>query len=273
VAKATVAKADLVCRFGPGFLPRLLDHLRTQLPDACGAGMSVLSSGEPPRVAAANGVAEALDELQWKLREGPLIEAHQTEQVVRAVPLFDEAKWSRFTDVAATTADGVAGALFVPGTWDQAGPVLLSVYLSTAPDADTLREVERLEPLLATALGMAEFCAGEHLRAEDMLIMMQYRRVIEQAKGAVMVTLGCDADTAFETLVRSSQHFNVRLRELAVAVAERVSGGGAQPPVDDDHVLVITDRERAAAEQMWSAISHRGVVPVSVRTESIQPTD
>ena len=260
-----MANDDNECRFGPGFLPRLLEHLQADLPESCGAGMSLLGTGERPRVAAATGPAAVLDEHQWQLREGPLVEAQQTEQVVRAAPLFDEARWPRFTETARPDASGVTAALFVPGTWDQAGPVLLSVYLSSPPDADTLRQVEHLEPLLATALGMAEFCAGEHLRAEDMLIMMQYRRVIEQAKGAVMVTLGCSADDAFETLVRSSQHFNVRLRELAVAVAERISGGSGDTPVDDEHQLVVSDQEREAAEQMWSAISHRGVVPASLQ--------
>ena len=266
-------KTDNECRFGPGFLPRLLEHLRAELPESSGAGMSVLSTGEPPRVAAANGIAAELDGLQWELREGPLLEAQQTEQVVRAVDLLDETRWPRLAEAARASVDGDTAALFVPGTWDQAGPVLLSIYLATPPDADTLRQVERLEPLLATALGMAEFCAGEHLRAEDMMIMMQYRRVIEQAKGAVMVTLGCDADTAFETLVRSSQHFNVRLRELAVAVVERIGGHDASAPVDAEHQLVIADRDREAAEQMWSAISHRGVVPASLHRREARTPD
>jgi AmiR/NasT family two-component response regulator len=46
------------------------------------------------------------------------------------------------------------------------------------------------------------------------------RAVIEQAKGIVMATAGCDADEAFRILVQQSQHQNRKLREVAAELVE-----------------------------------------------------
>ena len=50
--------------------------------------------------------------------------------------------------------------------------------------------------------------------------MSQSRPAIEQAKGALMVSYGLDADDAFLLLRRYSQHVNVKLRDVARAVVE-----------------------------------------------------
>ena len=55
---------------------------------------------------------------------------------------------------------------------------------------------------------------------EAMELMSQSRPAIEQAKGALMVTYGLNADDAFLLLRRYSQHVNVKLRDVARAVVE-----------------------------------------------------
>lgn len=47
------------------------------------------------------------------------------------------------------------------------------------------------------------------------------RAVIEQAKGVLMATTGCDADEAFVLLRKQSQHENRRLREIAEELVRR----------------------------------------------------
>src|SRR3954466_4387171 len=44
---------------------------------------------------------------------------------------------------------------------------------------------------------------------------MERRAVIEQAKGIIIEAMRCDADRAFEVLVRQSQHENRKLAEVA----------------------------------------------------------
>jgi hypothetical protein len=88
-----------------------------------------------------------------------------------------------------------------------------------------------------------------------MLQMTQYRRVIEQAKGLVMGAAGGDAGTAFTTLARASQHFNVRLRNLAVALVEHVGRGSAEHPEDPDLVIEPSAQERKVAARVWAALT------------------
>ena len=48
---------------------------------------------------------------------------------------------------------------------------------------------------------------------------MEHRAVIEQAKGILIGSLGCDPDAAFGLLVQQSQHENRKLREIAALIA------------------------------------------------------
>jgi ANTAR domain-containing protein len=91
-----------------------------------------------------------------------------------------------------------------------------------------------------------------------MVQMVQYRRVIEQAKGLIMACTSSDAGAAFATLARASQHFNVRLRNLAVALVELVGGAPAEGPSDPGAVVTPSERDREAAERVWAALSSSG---------------
>jgi len=65
-----------------------------------------------------------------------------------------------------------------------------------------------------------------------LLRIAEHRAVIEQAKGMLMLTTGCDADGAFGLLRRYSQQGNVKLNEIAHRLVESVSSAareGEQP--------------------------------------------
>jgi hypothetical protein len=57
--------------------------------------------------------------------------------------------------------------------------------------------------------------------ADHMRAAMQSRAVIEQAKGVIMATSGCDADGAFGSLVDQSQYENRTLRDVAEEIVRR----------------------------------------------------
>ena len=158
----------------------------------------------------------------------------------------------------------VRGAVFSPGEWGGELPVVLSVYLDRQPDVKSLKLIDRWEPLVSQALSMVEYCSGQERVAEQMLQMTQYRRVIEQAKGMVMGAIGSDADDAFATLARASQHFNVRLRNLAVALVEHVGAGNVEHPPDPDLVIRPSEEELAAAQRVWAALAtSTAILPVT----------
>jgi hypothetical protein len=220
-------------RFGPELLDRLLRHLVESVPGCDGAGVSTNL-----RSLRAIGVAARHDADQWERGEGPVVAAATgDETLVQAMP------------------DGVTWITAVPGSWTQDGPSVLSVYTDHEPKEDDLRLIDQTEPLLATAAAVIDFCADEVLRADQMVEMVQNRRLIEQAKGLVMGATRCDAAAAFRTLVRSSQHFNVKLRDLSAALVEVVGGA----PVADQEpgagpITVPPEPAMRAARVTWQAL-------------------
>jgi ANTAR domain-containing protein len=158
------------------------------------------------------------------------------------------------------TLGKVCGVVFSSGEWGGELPVILSIYLDIEPTSAVLREIDRHEPLVTQALAVVEYCAGEEMLAEQMLQMNQYRRVIEQAKGLVMGATGSDASAAFATLARASQHFNIRLRHLAVALVEHVSGAAAEHPDDPDLVIDPSRADRVVAGRVWAALNASAIL-------------
>ena len=281
--------------FGDELMTDLLTHTMRAIPGCVGIGLSLAKGdgdGATPHCVAAVGLAGDLDRAQWSRAAGPLWEAFRSGRVVRRpeLPAFahpgepttgqldaavldaespaDRAARARHLlgldrrEGVADAADAVdvleapvRGAVFSTGEWGGELPVVLSVYLDREPDSRTMEELDKHEPLLTHSLALVEYCSGEELLAEQMVQMTQYRRVIEQAKGLVMGATGVDATRAFETLARASQHFNVRLRHLAVALVEHVGAAPAEHPEDPELVVRPSPNDRDVAGRVWAALT------------------
>jgi hypothetical protein len=230
---------------GEALLTRLLEIVLGDVPGAVGAGVTVVEEGHA-RSAAAVGAAIELDPRSWG-EEGAARRALQAGRPV-VTPLDPGA-------VADADSPRVAGLVVTANEEDAERGLVVTLYLDRPPREEDLRRLDRLQPLLTSAVTVVEYCSGEEERAEQMVQMVQYRRVIEQAKGLVMGVTGGDAGSAFATLARASQHFNVRLRNLAVALVELVGGAPAEGPTDPSAVVTPDDQDRAAARRMWAALS------------------
>jgi ANTAR domain len=230
---------------GEALLTRLLETVLAGVPGAVGAGVTVVDEGSV-RSAAAVGAAIELDPRTWA-EEGAARRALEAGR-----PLVTPLDPGTVGDVH---LPDVAGLVVTSNEEDAERGLVVTLYLSRPADEEDLRRLDRLQPLLTSAVGVVEYCSGEEERAEQMVQMVQYRRVIEQAKGLVMAVTGGDAGSAFATLARASQHFNVRLRNLAVALVELVGGAPAEGPTDPSAVVTPGERDRAAAERMWAALT------------------
>lgn len=220
-------------RFAVGYelMARLLTHLCDEVAGCLGVALSAGPSVTEGSVMTANGIADDLDRRQWAEGKGPLLEAAERDDHIQADDLRHDDRWPDLSGwLDEVGVDGPVGLIALPGSWSQGGLVMLSVYLDHGPTLADMRTVEGYEPLIATSAAVIEFCAGEILRTDQILDMVQHRRVIEQAKGIVMAHVGCDGPAAFSALVRISQQANVKLREFSVALVQHVGHAPAEQP-------------------------------------------
>jgi hypothetical protein len=216
---------------GNDLIERLLTHLADQLSGCLGVGLSSGPAITDGDVVAAIGIAADLDRRQWAARSGPLVAAADQDSHIVVDDLRADQRWPELAEWVDTGHH--VGMVALPGGWSQGGLVTLTVYTDHAPTLPDLRVVEGYEPLIATSAAVVEFCASEVMRTDQVLDMVQHRRVIEQAKGIVMAHLGCDGQSAFGALVRISQQANVKLREFSVALVEHVGTAPAEQPERD----------------------------------------
>jgi hypothetical protein len=253
----------LADEYGDELLGRLLSNLTDVVPGVIGAGLC-LARGSRVESVAVHGVAAVLDPLQVQADDGPLIEAVRSSGAL--VADLSATRWPRLAKAVLAATDGgdpdvassaaaVVDVVCVPGAWGDVDPVLLSAYLDRPATPELLADLDRHEALMSQALAVVRFCAGESLRADQMLAMAQSRRIIEQAKGLVMAARRCDAEAAFAVLTRASQHLNVRIQALSVALVEHVGRAPAEAVPDLLPIDPASQAELALAERIWAAVT------------------
>ena len=169
-------------------------------------------------------VAEQLDKVQYRLGEGPCVDAARPDGPAYTFSdhMADEPRWPRFGKAAAERG---YGSMFAVALMTETHPMsgALNVYSRgrgglTAADIDT-------GLLLAThaslALAVTQATNAAELRAAQLTRAIETRDVIGQAKGILMQRRGISADEAYEVLRRSSQQLNVKLFEIAETLAAR----------------------------------------------------
>ncbi|MEV4143671.1 ANTAR domain-containing protein [Amycolatopsis sp. NPDC049691] len=237
-------------------LEELLKRIAADVPGALGAAVSVHHHGLPLHVAAAHGLADVFVPAQLDGLGGPVATAGDTGLPVVTADVFADERWPSLTlDTLLERHPGpdwsrVRGVAALPAPWDTEGRFVLSVTLDRPATDETLKVLRRHERFTAMALVVAE--AAQPDRTEQMLDLLQSRAALEEAKGIVIALRRCDPDEAWATLRRASQQFNVKVRELAVALVELL-GGAPAPQPDGDRTIEPSPAARVAAEQVLRA--------------------
>ena len=120
-----------------------------------------------------------------------------------------------------------------------------TVLLVCEPETDAGGTVIALTGLVVDVTGgrAAPRADDEHLRSletevEQLRSAMASRAAIEQAKGALMLLLGCSDQVAFDLLAHISSHTHRKVRDVALAIVESASGG---TPLPDDVRDILHD--------------------------------
>ncbi|WP_369070043.1 ANTAR domain-containing protein [Kineococcus terrestris] len=106
-----------------------------------------------------------------------------------------------------------------------------------------LSACERSSEVVQRARAAAARVAELEREVEQLGAALRSRPAIEHVVGMVMLVRGCDADEAFGLLVEVSQRSNVKLREVAAALAARVAAGQGLP---EEFLRVVAGPPRAA---------------------------
>ncbi len=186
------------------------------------ASITMLRRGEARTPVFTDKAALALDETQYRSGDGPCLAAIRHRGVEHFETTSDD-RWPAFSAAAAKA--GVLECLSVPLADDQAVLGALNLYSRTAGTFG--QDAREVACLFADQLGVAAANAMAYVEAYELSQQLQQamesRAVIEQAKGILMAAQGCDADEAFQILVRASQNQNRKLRAIATEIVARRS--------------------------------------------------
>jgi transcriptional regulator with GAF, ATPase, and Fis domain len=188
------------------------------------ASISVVLGRRRMKSEAASGdLARDVDALQERFQEGPCLDAAYEKATVRLSDMATETRWPRFTRAALES--GVAAMLsfqlFVAG--DNLGALNL---FSRKAHAFT-DESEHVGLMLAAHAAVAYSAA---LQKDRMARGMLTQQAISQAQGILMERYKITSHQAFTVLVRSSQHTNVKLRDLATRLTQTGELAGHDAP-------------------------------------------
>ncbi|WP_448620652.1 ANTAR domain-containing response regulator [Geodermatophilus sp. URMC 65] len=199
----------------PSVLRRIVDLVAQAMP--AGSEVSItLVRGEHPTTAAFTGrLAEDLDETQYERGYGPCLEAAVGGQVTEIADARTEDRWPDFVPVFLDRGGLSALAAPVPAAHLSAG---LNVYARTArafTDDDRSALVAFAAYAGAVLTNMDALLNARDL-AENLQRAMEFRSVIEQAKGILIERHRLTAEQAFRLLVESSMHANRKVRDVAL---------------------------------------------------------
>jgi GAF domain-containing protein len=193
-------------------------------------GITLSRAGRISNVACSDDLAAEVNDLQYRLAEGPCLAALHGECLVRVDDLEADERWPLFARQA--VASGILSALSLPLIARDETVGALNLYSrdrAAFGDAEVSRAgkfAENAAGALALGLRLASYSAlTDQLRAS-----LASRAVIDQAVGVIMGQERCSQDKAFAALREASQKRNVKLRSVAQEIVADVSGQAAQPP-------------------------------------------
>jgi GAF domain-containing protein len=196
--------------------------------DAVGAeqaGLTVLQpDGRPVTAVHVGAGAEPIDRDQYGADRGPCLEAFRSGTVIRVDDAARDRRWPEWA--AAAVDNGVRSSLSLPLVVADRRIGALNLY-APGPSAfgeDDVVLGSALAGQAAVAVGNAAAYWEQATLAEQLGVAMASRAVIEQAKGVIMATTGCDPERAFRLLREESQVRNLKLRDVASDLVARQGG-------------------------------------------------
>jgi GAF domain-containing protein len=181
-------------------------------------------------VACSDPAAAQVDEVQYRLDDGPCLVAMRENRIVRIEDTAAKARWPEFESQAAS--HGIRSCLALPLSVDGEPVGALNLYARSASafGAAEARAAESFAESASVALALAMRLASHASLIDQLRSSLGSRTVIDQALGIIMAREACTQAHAFAILRAASQNSNVKLRDIATAVVTSVTGEPPQAP-------------------------------------------
>jgi GAF domain-containing protein len=231
--------------------------------EGASCGMTIRAEGRPATTAATDPVTAEVDEVQYRVDDGPCLQAMREGEVVTIDDTAWRQRWPEFEAQAA--AAGIRSCLAVPMQAVPPGPdsaitarseasrpaggqaVTIGVISLYARDTAAFGEeqaqrAEHFAETASVALAIAERIATYADLNEQLRASLASRPVIDQALGIIIARENCSQSEAFAILRKASQNSNTKLRDLA----ERIVMGATGQPVQLPPFVIPGDDPSAA---------------------------
>ncbi len=214
-------------------LEQLLQELATLaarlVTDGVSCGMTMRPNGRPATVACSDPLASQIDEVQYRLDDGPCLHAMRSGDQVTIDDTGDRERWPGFE--AAAQSRGIRSCLALPLVADGKPVGALNLYArgAAAFGPGQVRRAENLAENASGALSLMLRLASYSELTDQLRSSLTSRAVIYQALGVIMAQERCTQAKAFEILRTASQHSNIKLRDVASAIVTSVSGEPPEP--------------------------------------------
>ncbi len=210
-------------------LQRVAELAKHVIPGVAEASVTLIANDRPTTAAYTGPLARDLDEMQYGRGYGPCLEAAVGEEIQEIIDARQETRWPDYARVAVERGSLSSLSAPVPIREGLHGGLNLYAVEARAFGGDARGVAGTFASYAAVAVHNMNLFESTRQLAENLDIAMRTRAVIEQAKGILMSQRRCDATEAFNLLAAASQRSNRKLRDIAQAIVDGVSGQVSQP--------------------------------------------
>jgi GAF domain-containing protein len=204
-------------------LQRIAELAKQVIPRVAEASVTLIANDKATTAAHTGRLALDLDETQYGCGYGPCLEAAVGEEIREITDARSEARWPEYARIAVDCGSLSSLSASVPIREGLHGG--LNLYAVQAEAFDDARELATtFASYAAVAVHNMHLYETTRELADNLDIAMRTRAVIEQAKGILMSQRRCDATEAFSLLAAASQRSNRKLRDIAQAIVDGVTG-------------------------------------------------
>jgi len=207
-------------------LARLVVVAQASIPGAEQCGISVADRKSVATIASTDGMVDRLDQLQYRLDEGPCLDAMRHHTSVVVDDMRTETRWPRFAPPAAES--GCISQMGIEIFRESGRVGGLNLYSSQPSAFD--EQTRHTATLLAIHTSVV---MGKVIAVDDLHRALQTRQLIGQAVGIVMYRYAVDEQAAFAYLTRTSQNSNVKLHDVAAQIVAATASGTYRDPNHD----------------------------------------